>query len=296
MGRWSDVARVVVAFDGSDPGRVALERGIEESRARSVPLHVVTVVDDILFSGVSAIRTDAAQAVLEKAHQLATSVLPSGRVTTRATVGSPVTSILRTCAPDDLLVVGSRGYGRLGRMLLGSTSSSLVIHAPCPVLVCRGTGGRASGPVLVGIDGSEASRLAVEFAADIADRDGAMLKIIVAVGPVADALGTIIGPDESALRTAEALVQDRAAHVREDRPDLAVEPAVVQAHPVDALLSEAEGARLLVVGSRGRGALASILLGSTGRELAQQAACSVLVVRRPAMEVEPAASAASPAS
>ena len=51
--------------------------------------------------------------------------------------GQPTAQLLATARPQDLLVVGSRGRGGFAGLLLGSTSTQLVQHAPCPVLVVR---------------------------------------------------------------------------------------------------------------------------------------------------------------
>jgi nucleotide-binding universal stress UspA family protein len=69
------------------------------------------------------------------------------------------------------------------------------------------------------------------------------------------------------------------AGLHADRPDLVVETDVKQGHPVDVLVNATRHAGLLVLGSRGRGPIRSVLLGSVSREVAQRARCSVLVVR-----------------
>ena len=114
--------------------------------------------------------------------------------------------VLRACRPGDMLVVGSQGHRPVARMLLGSTSTALVTHATCPVVVVKGAAARPGGPVLVGIDGSATSADAVLLAAEEADRRGVPLRAVIAVPPVVDAMGFVYGPDEAMLAEAQVLL------------------------------------------------------------------------------------------
>ncbi|WP_338682283.1 universal stress protein [Streptomyces acidiscabies] len=126
-------------------------------------------------------------------------------------------------------------------------------------------------PVVVGVDGSESSLRAVDFAADEAALRGAPLRLVHAflweryegAGPVTA---------EDILRTAE-----RRAALR--RPDVPVSLDVLPEEPEYALIREGREASLLVVGTRGRGGLAELLLGSVSLAVAARAACPVIVVR-----------------
>jgi nucleotide-binding universal stress UspA family protein len=170
-------------------------------------------------------------------------------------------------------------------MLLGSTSTAVASHARGPVLVVRGPRMRSLGPVVVGVDGSAESAAAVRFAAEAAVREAATLRVVLAVPPVTDAFGFVSGPDDPQLSSAQALLAATVAGLAVDQPDLVVEPVVAQTHPVEALLRHAQGARLVVVGSRGRGGLEEMVLGSVSRELLHHAPCPVLVVRAAAAPV-----------
>ena len=132
---------------------------------------------------------------------------------------------------------------------------------------------------MVGVDGSPSSVEAVQVAAREADRAGVPLRAVIAVPPVVDAAGFTSGPDERRLQEAEAAVAEAVAGLHERYPDLQVERLVNQTHPVVALVRASRQAGLVVVGSRGRGTLRSVLLGSVSREVVQRAAASVLVVR-----------------
>src|SRR5680860_624900 len=91
-------------------------------------------------------------------------------------------------------------------------------------------------------------------------------------------MGFVSGPDEAVLQDAQTVLGEALAGLGEDHPDLTVEQLLVQTHPVEALMRHARGAQLVVVGTRGRGGLRSMLLGSVSREMLQRAPCPVAVV------------------
>jgi len=119
----------------------------------------------------------------------------------------------------------------------------------------------AKTTVLVGTDGSEAAQIAVRWAVQEAVRRGGTLRILYA----ADRPDTVLaGARTAVLRIA---------------PRLAVETRAVSGDPGEALVNGAEHADLVVVGHRGRGGFASLLLGSVGERVATHASCPVVVVR-----------------
>ncbi|MET7297557.1 universal stress protein [Embleya sp. NPDC005575] len=134
--------------------------------------------------------------------------------------------------------------------------------------------------VVVGTDGSEHGDRAVAHAAEAAVRRGALLRIVHAIRvPMATPGFETVEPDEETARAAEALVQDAAAAAVRRHPNLTVQARVGYGLPGDALLAAAEGAQLLVAGSRGRGGFVGLLLGSVSRSLAARTTCPLLIVR-----------------
>jgi nucleotide-binding universal stress UspA family protein len=126
-----------------------------------------------------------------------------------------------------------------------------------------------AGSIVVGVDGSDASRQALQWAADQAALEGRPLFLV----HVADPFGGSEGPDA---RT----VLDEAAEVVEWRePDVEVHASSQPGNAREILLEHAERASLLVVGSRGRGRARSVLFGSVGVGVGTRAACPVVVVR-----------------
>jgi nucleotide-binding universal stress UspA family protein len=271
------LTRVVVAYDGSAPARTALEQAIDLADARQVPLRIVCAVD--AFDAIAdAAMSQAAREAVASAEQAALSRLPAAAVSAVVTTGAPAARLLDEVVDGDLVVVGTHGHRPVARVFLGSVSTALVTHAAVPVLVARRGAVDPAAPVVVGVDGSAASTAAVALAAQEADRRGAQLRAVMAVDPVVDANGMVSGPDAAAVQESHALLGEAVAGLHERYPDLHVTTEVLTTHPLEALLRTSQDASLLVVGSRGRGALRRALLGSVSREVAQRAAVPVLVV------------------
>ncbi|HEX5596706.1 MAG TPA: universal stress protein [Micromonosporaceae bacterium] len=145
-------------------------------------------------------------------------------------------------------------------------------------------------PVIVGVDGSPGSRLAAQYAAEAAQWRHAPLILIhgylhpFRYGVPIDPYAIQLPPPSEA---AEQMLDKTASELRDTWPDLAVETRQVAGGPAAALIEESRGAQLLVVGSRGLGGFAGLLLGSVGSQVTAHARCPVLVVRP--MEQPPAA-------
>jgi nucleotide-binding universal stress UspA family protein len=131
--------------------------------------------------------------------------------------------------------------------------------------------------IVVGVDGSDASRRALRRAAEEAGAHGATLEVLWAWSLLDQETGVAFDPHrgEASVRAAiEKLVTDELG---EHRPPLVMRPE--NDLPARALVAAAEGAWLVVVGSRGRGGVTGLLLGSVSSHLAHHAPCPVLIVR-----------------
>ncbi|WP_380165040.1 universal stress protein [Jannaschia sp. R86511] len=273
--------RVVVAYDGSEPARHALDEAVRRAGLRGLPLVVVTAAEAMAFAPELVDELgETAQLHAEEAERVARTTLPAEHVLRHVASGSAADVLLHVARPDDLLVVGSRGHGPGGRLLLGSTSTAVAANAPCPVLVVPGPG-TPDGPVVVGLDGSPAAARVLGTARDEAAALGATLTVVAAVPPLPSTVADTVRvheaerarADRARLRLAtmiEAADVDRLPSV-----DLRVEADTA----ADVLVRHARGARLLVVGTRGHGALRRLLLGSVSRAVLHHAPCPVLVVR-----------------
>lgn len=141
--------------------------------------------------------------------------------------------------------------------------------------------------IVVGVDGSATSDRAVAWAAEQARLEGRDLTLLHATGTVGTT--TMLWMDQAGVdsaaavegirQEAEQLLQAAADRVAELAPDVTVRGVVAELDPRDALLEVSPGAAMLVVGSRGRGPVASLLLGSVAHALSRQPACPVVVLR-----------------
>jgi nucleotide-binding universal stress UspA family protein len=178
-------------------------------------------------------------------------------------------------------VVGSRGHGGFASLLAGSTSTHVATHAPVPVVVVRGGPRPAGAPVLLGVDTAHPSHVATAFAFEEAALRRVPLHAFA--GWSSDTIGRLGGHAtdlEDERREAQRRLDDALAGWREKYQRVAVDLDVVYTlDPPNALARAADGAVLTVIGSRGRGELRSLLLGSCGYLLLHRAASPVAIVR-----------------
>jgi nucleotide-binding universal stress UspA family protein len=146
----------------------------------------------------------------------------------------------------------------------------------------------ADKPVVVGVDGSEESLLAAEWAAAEAQRRSTRLRIVSAPlpAPLVHAYRASPATVTSALRAVSARALD-AATLRSEAvaPGLSVEACLLSGPPPLAMAGSGWDASLLVVGARGAGGFAAMVLGSVSRYAAMHAPCPVVVVRQRAVAV-----------
>ena len=195
--------------------------------------------------------------------------------------GFPTPALQAESADAALVVLGDRGLGGFTGLLLGSVAVSLAAHAACPVVVVRGPEFDASAPrvepVVVGVDGSPASEAAFAFAA------AALHAVpLVAVHAWCDLVvdPTVAPLLDDALESDEReVLAERLAGWSQEYLDVDVRRLVVRDRPARALVQESASAQLVVVGSRGRGGLAGMLLGLVSHALLHHAHCPVAVVR-----------------
>jgi nucleotide-binding universal stress UspA family protein len=136
------------------------------------------------------------------------------------------------------------------------------------------------GTVVVGVDGSPASKDALRWAANYARQAGAALEVVSAWHwPVSMVVSLPVPQGFDPVAEAETSLQSILAEVLGDDPGLAVTTRV-EGRPAAAVLIDASaGALLLVVGSRGHGGFSGLLLGSVSEQCTRYAACPVVVVR-----------------
>jgi nucleotide-binding universal stress UspA family protein len=298
--------RVLVGIDGSPGARAALVQAWFTAARRSAILDVVSVYPALpawfggpppAQPGDEAVRVDTdtrARAFVDEVGKdpavvdiVGAAAVP---VRIRALPGTPAEALVEASGDADLLVVGSRGRGAVRSAVLGSVALHCVTHARCPVEVVHRVPAAAASGVVVGVDGSVDSRAALHAAIVEAARTGSPVRVVAAyeVGNIWSDMYAVTAPTKQRLAAElERIVDSEVAGVREEIPaEVAARvPAItteaVEGPPSDLLVAASEDAELLVVASRGHGALRGLLLGSVALRCVVHGRCPVLVVRTP---------------
>ena len=182
--------------------------------------------------------------------------------------------------PDGLVVVGASSHEGPSAFWLGSTARHLVRHAPCPVVVVRGVASqRRPERVVVGVDGSPASDRALRWAADEADAHQVELAVVHGWWYPYETRTTGSEQARDLTEIDAACVLEQAVEQARGRCGVDVVGQLVEHRTVSAILDSLRDGDLLVLGSRGRGAVVSGLFGSTVNSVLDQCAVPVVVVR-----------------
>jgi nucleotide-binding universal stress UspA family protein len=287
---------VAVGLEESEASRAAVEYAAEVANRRRLPLRLVLAFElpqstmRLSFTAweedAERVMLDASQRFLDQTAEALRGAYPDVAVSSHLHAGSAAETLIEESKHADLLVVGSRGTGGFADLVIGSTALRAASHALCPVVVVPAA--RVDGPsrhgVVVGVDGSEFSEAAIEFAFQMASQTDQKLTALHAWhDPAPTGIGIMMPLvyDPALVQKEEELVLAQSmAGWSEKYPDVQVEYRVVPGHPVHALAIGAATATLLVVGSRGRGSLRSLLLGSVSHGVLHHAQGPVAVVHR----------------
>ncbi|HLN75773.1 MAG TPA: universal stress protein, partial [Nocardioidaceae bacterium] len=189
----------------------------------------------------------------------------------------PTQVLIEASSRAGTVVVGARGHSLLSGVVLGSVSQHVARHASCPVVVARTPYDPESTRVVVGVDGSTGSRKALEFAFEHAARHGDEVTAIHAWRNASRDFSSESLVEE--IRAAERILAEALAGFAEQFPAVKVNSEAVPTAPSRVLADASQAAALVVVGSRGLGAFAGLLLGSVSQSVLHHAQCPVAVVR-----------------
>ncbi len=291
---------LAVGVDGSDAAAAAVDWAAAEADRRGSSLLVITVVEVPRATGsYLEVVADVPSGVMDEAQRLATSAcaraatfMSSERISAAVSEGSAAGHLIKASESAALVVVGNKHRTALGSLFAGSVSFPVASHAHCPVVLVPelgGVQGAGSGRgVVVGVDGSHAASQALEVAAATAARASEPLTIIAAwdipvTGGWTNSAWADGGGDptwsEALCDDATDILQKAAASIQDLHPHLDVTTHVVQAPAARALVEAAQGAALVVVGSRGRGGFLSLVLGSVSHAVMHDCAAPVMIVR-----------------
>jgi nucleotide-binding universal stress UspA family protein len=130
------IGKVAVAYDGGEESQAALAYAGAIARVHHAPLDVLTVERPTApVRGAIAYTMSLPEDIDDIQRQARDEVDPGVDLRLRALQGETADALADACADVDLLIVGSRGYGTIERVLLGSTSRALIHRASCPVMV-----------------------------------------------------------------------------------------------------------------------------------------------------------------
>jgi nucleotide-binding universal stress UspA family protein len=188
--------------------------------------------------------------------------------------------------------------------VLGSVALHCTTHARCPVVVVHPVTSAAEAPrVVVGVDGSTESRAALVAALQEADRTGAEVEVVAAYFPTdywTDATLVLAQSVEAIRADLERRVDELVSEVVAERTAAGrasrVRTTIQEGPAADVLLQRAQNAQLLVVGSRGRGAIRGLLLGSVALQCAMHAPGPVMLVHPQPSSLAGVDSGAAPAT
>ena len=276
---------IIVGVADAAASRPALDWAAQRARDTGAHLVLVAVVGGAVGAvGEADLVARVSASTRESLDAIAAPLRATGvEVTVRVDAGDPIAVLVDASRSAGLLVIGGepRAHGRRGQH-----GARIAAGAHCPVVVVPTAGEATDGAerrgVVVGVDGSEVSDAAIEFAAVEAERLGEPLVMVSAWMPIAVPGDFGVYPDLylTDLAGVTQSAMDRVVDgVRSRHPSVEVTTHVGEGDPALVIVDAARTARLAVVGSHGRGAFARFLLGSVSEEVVAQLVCATAVVR-----------------
>ncbi|MEV0946690.1 universal stress protein [Rhodococcus sp. NPDC049939] len=286
---------VVVGVDNSERAMKAAVWAAAIAHRRSLTLRIAHALSNPayhyseaapLFQAEFAPEVErSAHEVLDRAERRVRSEFPEIMISSGTYPGPAGLALTGLSRHAQMVAVGSTGAGAVEALVTGSTVTRVVNRARCPVAVIRSNAPSPipdNRPVVVGVDGSELSSLAIAAAVEFAATfDVPVLAVhgwdddIAHGHSITKVTNSSVVEDEQSVLMAENL-----AGWREKDPDLQLTTVIERANPAELILKYAHDAQLVVVGSHGHGRLVGTLLGSTSRNVLHHAPCTVMICRR----------------
>lgn len=286
---------IVVGVDESPGAEVAVQWAARDAELRGIPLTIVHAISPEIATwpktrrlpaGLARWQQDRGRRLVTEAFEIAEKASRGGgpaEVHTEVLPSAAVPTLVDLSKNAELIVAGCRGAGQWAGRPMGSVSSGLLRYAHCPVAIipdeAESISHESQASVLVGIDGSAASELATAMAFDEASRrEVGLLSLHAWADTDISEWSEIDWPTTQSM--AEEALAARLAGWQERYPDARVDRIVVRDKPAHQLVQRSERAQLVVVGSRGRGESAKLLVGSVGETVSQMARVPVIVARK----------------
>lgn len=272
--------RIVVGYDGSPDADLAAAWAARTATLRGETVTALVVTDPVDMPHSHPWPEHWWNEIEERGRKaLHEAGATSVRVQRRT---GPTTATLIDSARDaSMLVIGSRGHGRIAEILLNSVSQRAARKAQCPVVVVRGQRARGAHRVVVGVDGSPSSLRALDFACRYAALTHDKVTVLRAWRPHTmpiDKQGNVPPSMSTTLLREEKAVEDHVTHAQERHPDVAIEADFIGEEAGHALVDASAQASLVVVGTQGLTAIGEAVLGSVSQHVLHRAHCPVAVV------------------
>lgn len=286
--------KTVVGVDYSPASDAALAWALESSARSGSQLRIVHVSEtseaELRILDREGWRLEdqlkgRGQLLVDASLESARTAYPDLEVSGQVTLGSAPAALIEESKTADVVVVGNRGAGGFSGLLLGSTALQLTSGAHCPVVAVPGSAdvSPTRSGIVVGVKDADDAAAALEFAFRQAEEHGNERVIVVHAWEIPTLLRA--GPVAPLVYDWDLVAGQERVHLQEAlepwlsrHPDVDVNIKAVQGHPAQTLVDEARLARLLVVGTRGRGAMRSVVLGSVSHAVLHHAASPVAVV------------------
>jgi nucleotide-binding universal stress UspA family protein len=280
---------VIVGYDGSKSSASALAWATVEAVARNAPLHIVTCYDLPIFGALSfgLAKTEVYTKLLDDAHNCAASArdqigseYPELLISTTVSAGPASLELLDVAGMQDIIVVGASEHHGATAALLRSTPRRVAHHAHCPVVIVRGEDDVARAPtrVVVGVDGSNDATNALQWAVGEADRFGVELVIVHAWSYAYIVADAASAQARDTTRIDAACVLERMVELAREAIQGPITDVLIENPTVAGLIDQVREGDLLVLGSRGRGAVRSALFGSTVNSMLDHSPVTVVVI------------------
>lgn len=292
--------KIIVGVDGSDPSMEALRWAAYEARRRNADIRVVSCYTVPGYGSSVAVYPNAidietleegGNAVVGRALEVVAAIDPKLVVDGTVEMCAAVRGVTEAAESDDEIVVGATGHTGFLDGLLGSVTTGVIHRAHVPVIVVPSKPpaevGDTMKKIVAGVDGSPGSLHALNWAYDEALLAGAELTVVH--GWVYPYVGARTGVSEPRSQMQLDAMDELKTSLDSLGSRLSgglvhIHPKLTEHAPAEALLEESTDADLVVVGSRGRGGLRSLLLGSVSRTVVHHAICPVAIIRQTAHE------------
>lgn len=289
MGKPSTTGKnrnILIAIDGSDSSKNALRQAIGYSKKANCRVTVLTVLPPYeweleigIVKNIKGIYRELGEKILSGAKEIAEE--EGVQIETVLEEGGIHEAIIdvaesRAC---DLIVMGRRGLSNIDRAFMGSITARVIGYSPIDVLVIPGKGVIKCDNILLAVDGSKYSDVAVDRAISMAQDYGSVLKVLSVVDVPAEAYAE--APDAVDKLVEEARKLTQKVEGRAKSAGIKTDSFVKVGDPHEKIVDTAKelGADTICMGSHGRTGLKRLLMGSVTEKVIGNAPCPVLVVK-----------------